>query len=51
MLPARGNFTTDINYNTANGLGGFPINLTLLPGVNVTSPTGGNAVNPLTPGA
>ena len=44
MLPALGFFNSNINYNTADGLGGFPINLTLTPGVIVTSP-GGNAVN------
>src|SRR5215831_3854826 len=36
-----GNFyPTGINYNTADGLGGFPINLTLQSGVNVTIPAG-----------
>ena len=39
-----GFFNSNINYNTADGLGGFPINLTLDPGVIVISP-GGNAVN------
>jgi hypothetical protein len=45
-----GSFNSNINYNTADGLGGFPINLMLAPGVTVTSP-GGNAVNTITPGA
>jgi hypothetical protein len=40
-----GDFNSNINYNTADGNGGFFINLfTLFPGITVTSP-GGNAVN------
>src|SRR5262249_6738734 len=34
-----------INYNTDNGLGGFPINLQLLSGVNVSIPAGPGSVN------
>src|SRR4051812_4925591 len=41
---SAGTYNTNINYDTNNGLGGFPINLTLQSGVIVNSP-GGNAVN------
>ena len=44
IATCTGTFNSNINYNAADDLGGFPINLTLNPGVIVTSP-GGNAVN------
>jgi uncharacterized protein YhjY with autotransporter beta-barrel domain len=43
--PAGNPYPTGINYNTNNGLGGTPINLTLLPGVNVAIPPGPGGVN------
>jgi hypothetical protein len=45
-LPPNGNpYPGGINYNTDNGAGGFPINLTLLPGVQVVIPAGPGSVN------
>jgi hypothetical protein len=38
-------YPTGINVNTDNGLGGTPINLQLLSGVNVTIPAGVGSVN------
>ncbi|GLR85403.1 autotransporter outer membrane beta-barrel domain-containing protein [Bradyrhizobium iriomotense] len=43
--PAGNPYPTGIGYDTNNGLGGTPINLTLLPGVIVTIPAGAGGVN------
>jgi hypothetical protein len=43
--PAGNPYPTGINYDTNNGLGGTPINLTLLPGVNNVIPAGVGGVN------
>ena len=45
-LPPNGNpYPGGINYNTDNGAGGFPIDLTLLSGVQVVIPAGPGSVN------
>ena len=43
--PLGNPYSTGISVDTNNGLGGTPINLTLLPGVNVTIPAGFPGVN------
>jgi hypothetical protein len=43
--PGGNPYPGGINVNTDNGLGGTPINLTLLPGVNVVIPAGAGGVN------
>jgi outer membrane autotransporter protein len=43
--PGGNPYPNGINVDTNNGLGGAPINLTLLPGVNVVIPAGAGGVN------
>jgi outer membrane autotransporter protein len=44
-LPAGNPYPTGINYDTEDGLGGSPINLSILSGVNIVIPAGAGGVN------